>query len=692
MANALLISLNDKTKAASCKETVALCAKYQIEVTPPLEGSGKLVLHRRRVTRTPDGRQAFIAGFPAVPSAWRWDANEVYAVVDLTTEDGHTTGELNLRHETLVKDFVSRFQPGAEAPLVFAIYDMEGNGLAGDGEFNVKVVEPYYITEDQNFHLFKGDPGNSITAITYKSEDAAGNFIYEFTFTDGSHIDVTMPRGPMGAPSVGSYAKNAATGKFHLVTVVTNGLGQNTLRIDPNGVDTPPSDASYMMLNGEQTVVGIKTFSAQIIANGGVTGNLTGNVTGNLTGDVNGGLTVPDGKTATVPDIDDVTDSTGKAANTKFVRGAIDGSIPLFSVALMPSTPSSEWADMNPSTSRLAWLSADDYPEAYASLVTRMNTYRRTSHPKAIDEGFSILDGSQPEFTDTYTNDAEAQVVAGQFISADNMGVPVESAFKMKFTFDYDDPGWNDSTNNWQAIFSPRMDFHLAGTQYVDSNGYVKQRTAPEAYSDSEYDVGGSPKYKAPSLFISNSTYAPSSSGTNTKLKIVASTNGTSNDVTKYVNLGSKLQYGEVYSVELVHDGAGTYTVSVEGVSTEFSWSGTIHSGSILKFEHEIVLGNHWENPSVSFMRGVFYLGSIVSEIEGTTTYNGSSDQSYSTSYGVFDSEGFVYIYENSSDNQSMVSRRFFIDTANRRFKIPLNRYQRDNIGDISGKYYMKVR
>ena len=41
-----------------------------------------------------------------------------------------------------------------------------------------------------------------------------------------------------------------------------------------------------------QTILGDKTFSDKVIANGGVTGNLTGNVTGNLTGNVNGMIPV----------------------------------------------------------------------------------------------------------------------------------------------------------------------------------------------------------------------------------------------------------------------------------------------------------------------------------------------------------------------------------------------------------------
>ena len=48
---------------------------------------------------------------------------------------------------------------------------------------------------------------------------------------------------------------------------------------------------NIVQLDGDQTVVGIKTFSNGIV--GALTGNVTGNITGNVTGNVTGNLTGP---------------------------------------------------------------------------------------------------------------------------------------------------------------------------------------------------------------------------------------------------------------------------------------------------------------------------------------------------------------------------------------------------------------
>ena len=179
--NVITVTLKDRTKTASCRETVALCAKYALTVSPALEVDedktetidgvltstvkGYIVLHRRFVGRTPpDGSVRFVAGQQVADQNYQWDTNEVYGYSELTTRkiDGKwvTTGELDLRTKTLCRDFIQKFGANANAPLKFAIYDPVAGGMVGEGEFDVKVVEPYYISPDKSLTLFKGDRGD----------------------------------------------------------------------------------------------------------------------------------------------------------------------------------------------------------------------------------------------------------------------------------------------------------------------------------------------------------------------------------------------------------------------------------------------------------------------------------------------------------------------------------------------------
>ena len=180
--NGIMVTLKDRTKTASCRETLALCAKYALTVSPALEVDGAkttevggvltsdvkgyLVLHRRFVGRTPpDGAVRYIAGQKVADQNYQWDTNEVYGYAELTTRkvggEWVTTGELDLRAETLCRDFIQKFGVNANAPLKFAVYDPVAGGMVGEGEFDVKVVEPYYVSEDQPLVLFKGDRGET---------------------------------------------------------------------------------------------------------------------------------------------------------------------------------------------------------------------------------------------------------------------------------------------------------------------------------------------------------------------------------------------------------------------------------------------------------------------------------------------------------------------------------------------------
>lgn len=290
MANALAITLIDKSKTAVCKETVALCGKYAVTVTPALSGAGKLVLHRKHVLYAPTGRQVENGGMSVAQGADRWDANEVYAVVDLTTASGVTTGTLELRYELLVRDFIAKYGVGTEAPLKFAIYGTDEEGLVGEGEFNVKVVEPYYVTTNQSLVLFKGDKGDTGNApvITATRFDADGYVIIK---ADGTEIcrlydgeDGSTPVISATQTSTGCIIKangtaiatlsNGANGHSPTVTatkigsqcqIMVDGVLQAIVKDGTNGTDAGVSNAVGV---STQTLAAGSTAAVEVEASG----------------------------------------------------------------------------------------------------------------------------------------------------------------------------------------------------------------------------------------------------------------------------------------------------------------------------------------------------------------------------------------------------------------------------------------
>ena len=73
--------------------------------------------------------------------------------------------------------------------------------------------------------------------------------------------------------------------------VVAGGTGATTAAAARTSLDVP-SNSEAVLVTGNQTVAGTKTFSSAVVGDltGDVTGNLTGNVTGNVTGNITGDL------------------------------------------------------------------------------------------------------------------------------------------------------------------------------------------------------------------------------------------------------------------------------------------------------------------------------------------------------------------------------------------------------------------
>lgn len=512
--NGITVSINDKTKRAVCKETVALCAQYHINVEPALEGDGFLVLHRRHIgSGAPDGKTVFVGGEVVASPVYNWDMNEVYAVVNLTTTTGPsgqrtTTGTLDLRYQNLCRDLIQRFGTGAEASVVFAVYDTVAGGLAGDGEFNVKVVEPYYISDDQNLALFRGEKGSSVRNIELVGSDAVGNYVYKFSFTDDKFFFVTMPRGPMGNSSAGSYAYNNVTHKYHVLKVVTNGLGQMTLKVDPEGVDTPPSDAAFVTIGDVQIIVGKKTFTSQIEAHGGVAGDVVGDVTGDVTGSVDA--------TGDGAEIDAKTKPAGtsdtKVATTEFVENAVapDRS-QLFDTRIciedMTVKSGGVWVALptlsNATNRRLAKSS---YQALYDELMTRYNANVGTSTGYRIYDGLLFNTETDIDRSEYDSTGNPIILENGQLLTVDNVVIPNVAQgeqWSVRVKINANGTTWNNTT--YRGLMSARELWHLKGEQYVDSSGNVKQYLADTLYAAAEYENSILPRFLCPSIEISKS-------------------------------------------------------------------------------------------------------------------------------------------------------------------------------------------
>lgn len=661
--NGITVSINDKTKRAVCKETVALCAQYHINVEPALEGDGFLVLHRRHVgSGAPDGKTVFVGGEVAASPVYNWDMNEVYAVVNLTTTTNlsgqrATTGTLDLRYQNLCRDLIQRFGTGAEASVVFAVYDTVAGGLAGDGEFNVKVVEPYYVSDDQNLALFRGEKGSSVQNIELIGSDAVGNYVYKFSFTDDKFFFVTMPRGPMGNSSAGSYAYNQVTHKYHILKVVTNGLGQLTVKVDPEGVDTPPSDAAFVTIGDVQTIIGKKTFTSQIEAQGGVAGDVVGDVTGDVTGSVDA--------TGEDDEIDAKTKPAGtsdsKVATTEFVERAVSPErSQLFDIRIsvedMSEKSGGVWVALpNSSGDAKRRLAKTSYQALYDELMARYNANVRVSTGYRIYNGVlfnteTAIDHSQ------YSDYGNPIILAnGQLLTVDDTVIPNAAQgeqWGVRVRINANGTTWNDTT--FRGLMSARESWHYKGEQYVDSSGNVKQYLADTLYAAADYDDAILPRYLCPSVEISKSyvrAYAAYENGTSFNMY-----NGS--NVSHGLNLNNYPD--DDWIVTFGVDGTGFY-FRVESANRDYSSGRKSFGTAKPQLMGEKILGNSVAGGNYSRPVPKIYAAGTATSFEGSTYFDGQNENVYTTENHFLTAEKNTYgrIVLASSDNIVASSRMF---------------------------------
>lgn len=661
--NGITVSINDKTKRAVCKETVALCAQYHINVEPALEGDGFLVLHRRHVgSGAPDGKTVFIGGEVAASPVYNWDMNEVYAVVNLTTTTGlsgqrTTTGTLDLRYQNLCRDLIQRFGTGAEASVVFAVYDTVAGGLAGDGEFNVKVVEPYFVSEDQNLALFRGEKGSSVQNIELIGSDAVGNYVYKFSFTDDKFFFVTMPRGPMGNSSAGSYAYNQVTHKYHVLHVVTNGLGQLSVKVDPEGVDTPPSDAAFVTIGDVQTITGKKTFTSQIEAQGGVAGDVVGDVTGDVTGSVDA--------TGESAEIDAKTKPKGtsdsKVATTEFVENAVSPERSyLFDVRCcvedMTVKSGGVWVAL-PISSGAAnrRLAKTSYQALYNELTARYNANVRVATGYRIYDGLLFNTETGIDHSQYADYDNPILLSDGQLLTVDDVVMPNVAQgdeWSVRVKINANGTTWNNTT--FRGLMSAREYWHYKGEQYVDSSGNVKQYLADTLYSASEYENSILPRFLCPSIEISQSyvrAYAAYENGTSFNMY-----NGS--NVSHGLNLNTYPD--DDWFVTFGVDEAGFF-FSVQSADRDYGSGRKSFGTAKPQLIGEKILGNSVAGGNYSRPVPKIYAAGTVTFDGSTSHFNGQSENAYTIENHFLTPEKSTYgkIVLAGSDNITATARTF---------------------------------
>lgn len=707
--NGITVTINDRTKAATCRETVALCAKYRVTVSPALEGNGFLVLHRRHVGHgAPDGRQVFIGGDKVVDSVNKWDMNEVYAVVNLTTEtaeDGTKTtgGELDLRYKNICQDFIEKHGAGANAPLVFAIYDTDGGGLAGEGEFDVKVVEPYYISEDQDLTMFVGPRGSSVTGVRLVGVDGSGNYVYEFQFSDGTRHNLTCPRGPTGLSSNGMYALNKTTGKYHVVNVTTNSLGQLSLKVDPDALDELPADTSYVTLNDVQSITGAKTFLAKIVANGGVEGNVVGDVTGDVTGNVTGGLDARNGESQALVKKQARGDNSEKAASTSFVHDALIGvgNEPLFTMRSfsedMRTQTGGIWVPL-PTQNRMygltgsTFLSKTDFPEAYAKLLEKFNdaSLHRTSTSHKIYYGYSYRNADELDY-ENFSDATEPCIGlgSGQMLRTDNAFAQVSNDQYFEFVIRFKTQYPSRAT----GLLSVKERWHVNGEQYVNI-GYIMQYTQDTLYTAAEYTkevlgvedgdpmIGKLPRYFGVHVNVKNSYF-----------EVYGSSNGTSWDVFNTTNLKhskGNLTANTWYTAHIGRDVSGWFFELRDGNDENSGGIKRLGSASSMpNMDAEIVIGNSVYAGNYNIQCSAISLKTLKQFINGSTTPYYTAENNATTSTTRF----FSYTKRQQIvTNMSPSSYNFTLDQTREGFYLPVYRYRYNRDSNIDEIIHMRLK
>lgn len=125
----------------------------------------------------------------------------------------------------------------------------------------------------------------------YARKSQANTFTQANTFNNSLTVRGNLKVGADGAGGTGILG--TVNGYLETTTPPVNDNSKKvaTTEFIDRALGNYPATTDIVTLSDNQTLTGQKTFTKQIIANGGIKGTLTGNVTGNVTGDLNGDVT-----------------------------------------------------------------------------------------------------------------------------------------------------------------------------------------------------------------------------------------------------------------------------------------------------------------------------------------------------------------------------------------------------------------
>jgi len=248
--NAVTITIRDRSKTATCRETLSMCGQYEVTVEPAWTGPGFLVLHDRiDLPRV----------WPKCPdTCWAAPLMEeggvfTYAkLVDGASEkDGQgvptEAGLLDLRDREIVRKLSKFTMLGGVCGVPFSVYAANSAGgmnMVGTGYMNILVAEPYSSKNGKDLSLFKGERGEDaprVESFDKTGEDADGNWKYAMTLSDGTSFEFVIPKGADGKDALTTYIREENADAYHMLRVRRTETGEFVLLIEKDAASAEMS-------------------------------------------------------------------------------------------------------------------------------------------------------------------------------------------------------------------------------------------------------------------------------------------------------------------------------------------------------------------------------------------------------------------------------------------------------------------
>lgn len=177
MANAVTISLKDRTKRAECREVLTLGSVYSATLDADIELTGRSYLMlvdealRDRIFRNDRYVDEMLVGEDSRFPSDEFLKAGVLGVFEL--ENGSGTVSLDGRN---IYRVYGRMPFGSSVRIMFFIWNEGQNGTVGIGHFNAVVAPPGSMSEEGQYGILQGPKGDSVTKVWWSPSPAgSGN-------------------------------------------------------------------------------------------------------------------------------------------------------------------------------------------------------------------------------------------------------------------------------------------------------------------------------------------------------------------------------------------------------------------------------------------------------------------------------------------------------------------------------------